>query len=72
MTKRAVVMEPEEKRALGLLQQIQAVQRNKEAKRKDKQAERRAEKASAVISIEKVRQLTCFANRKRRCPKAMS
>lgn len=46
MTKRAVVLEPEEKRALGLLQQIQAVSRQKDAKRKDKQAERRLEKVS--------------------------
>lgn len=49
MTKRAVVLEPEEKRALGLLQQIQAVSRQKEAKRKDKQAERRQEKVSTEL-----------------------
>lgn len=51
MSKRAVVLEPEEKRALGLLQQIQAVQHNKEAKRKDKQAERRAEKVGQTLSF---------------------
>jgi ribosome biogenesis protein BMS1 len=34
MQKRAVVMEPEEKKALALLQQIQAISRDKESKRK--------------------------------------
>ena len=44
MQKRAVIMEPEAKQALGLLQQIQAIEKNKVAKRKDKQQERRVDK----------------------------
>ncbi|GAA6005712.1 hypothetical protein JCM10207_005304 [Rhodosporidiobolus poonsookiae] len=44
MQKRAVVMEPDEKKALSLLQQIQAISRDKEAKRKDAKAEKKAER----------------------------
>lgn len=40
---RAVVMEPEEKKAVALLQQIQALRKDKAARRKDKQEERKSE-----------------------------
>lgn len=40
---RAVVMSPEEKKAVALLQQIQGLQKDKVARRKAKQEERRAE-----------------------------
>lgn len=42
MAKRAVVLEPEEKRAITLLQQMRALRKDQIARRKDKQAERRA------------------------------
>ncbi|GAA5977353.1 hypothetical protein JCM11641_000072 [Rhodosporidiobolus odoratus] len=44
MQKRAVVMEPEEKKAISLLQQIQAISRDKETKRKDAKAEKKQER----------------------------
>lgn len=43
LQKRAVVMEPEEKKAVALLQQIRALRKDQVARRKDKQAERKAE-----------------------------
>lgn len=42
MQKRAVVLEPEEKKAMALLQQIRALKRDQVARRKGKQEERRA------------------------------
>ncbi|PVF98480.1 DUF663-domain-containing protein [Serendipita vermifera] len=42
LQKRAVVLEPEEKRALILLQQMRALEKEKTAKRREKQEERRA------------------------------
>lgn len=44
MQKRAVVMEPEEKKALALLQQIQAISRDKESKRKESKQAHKAER----------------------------
>jgi ribosome biogenesis protein BMS1 len=41
MQKRAVIMEPEEKQAVALLQQIQSLRKDKVARRRDKQEERR-------------------------------
>ncbi|KZP01321.1 DUF663-domain-containing protein [Calocera viscosa TUFC12733] len=48
MQKRAVVMEPEEKKAVALLQQIRALQKDQVARRKEKQAGRRAEHRAKV------------------------
>ena len=42
MQKRAVVLEPEEKRAVALLQQVRALRKEQDASRKEKQEERRA------------------------------
>lgn len=41
MQKRAVVLEPEEKKAIALLQQIRALRKDQVARRKDKQNERK-------------------------------
>ena len=41
MQKRAVVMEPEEKKALALLQQMRALRKDQVARRKEKQNERK-------------------------------
>ncbi|KAI0671020.1 hypothetical protein C8Q78DRAFT_974097 [Trametes maxima] len=42
MQKRAVVLEPEEKKALALLQQVRALRKDQVARRREKQGERRA------------------------------
>lgn len=42
MQKRAVVLEPEEKRALAIVQQMRAVRKEQLGRRKEKQEERRA------------------------------
>ncbi|KAI0629911.1 DUF663-domain-containing protein [Trametes polyzona] len=42
MQKRAVVLEPEEKKALALLQQVRALRKDQVARRREKQEERRA------------------------------
>ncbi|KAI8986242.1 hypothetical protein BD414DRAFT_488090 [Trametes punicea] len=42
MQKRAVVLEPEEKKALALLQQVRALRKDQIARRREKQEERRA------------------------------
>lgn len=42
MQKRAVVMEPEEKKAIALLQQIRALRKDQLIRRKEKQEERKA------------------------------
>lgn len=48
MQKRAVVLDPEERRAINLMSQIQAIQKVKTAKRQDKKAENRAERAKKI------------------------
>ncbi|GJN91752.1 hypothetical protein Rhopal_004775-T1 [Rhodotorula paludigena] len=48
MQKRAVVMDTDEKKALSLLQQVQAISRDKEAKRKDSKAANKAERAKKL------------------------
>jgi ribosome biogenesis protein BMS1 len=48
MQKRAVVLNPEEKKAIGLLQQVRAIQKAKTAKRQDKKNEARTEKAKKL------------------------
>ncbi|SCZ91006.1 BZ3500_MvSof-1268-A1-R1_Chr1-3g02469 [Microbotryum saponariae] len=52
MQKRAVVMEPDEKQALSLLQQIQAISRDKLAKRKDKKAETKEKRQKKLAKID--------------------
>ena len=42
MQKRAVVMEPEEKKAMALLQQVRALRKDQVARRREKQEERKA------------------------------
>lgn len=42
--KRAVVLEPEEKRALAVMQQVRALRRDQVARRREKQGERREKK----------------------------
>lgn len=42
MQKRAVVMEPEEKKAMALLQQVRALRKDQVARRREKQEQRRA------------------------------
>ena len=48
LQKRAVVMEPEEKKALVLMQQMRALRKDKIAKRKEKKAEKTLEKTKKV------------------------
>ncbi|BGP53064.1 hypothetical protein JCM8202_004148 [Rhodotorula sphaerocarpa] len=48
MQKRAVVMEPEEKKALALLQQVQAISRDRESKRKESKQAHKAERAKKL------------------------
>lgn len=50
MQKRAVVMEPEEKKAVALLQQIRALRKDQVARRKEKKSEK---KAAHVKKVEK-------------------
>ena len=56
MQKRAVVLDPEERKAIGLLQQIQAVQKVKVAKRQEKKAESRAARAKIIAKADATRQ----------------
>jgi ribosome biogenesis protein BMS1 len=55
LQKRAVVLEPEEKKALTLLQQMRALDKEKIAKRKGKQEERRSEHRKVVAKAEEKR-----------------
>ncbi|KAM0793215.1 hypothetical protein ACM66B_000683 [Microbotryomycetes sp. NB124-2] len=48
MQQRAVVMEPDDKKALALLQQVQAISRDKEQKRKEKKLETKAARAKKL------------------------
>nr|GAT58769.1 DUF663-domain-containing protein [Mycena chlorophos] len=48
MQKRAVVMEPEERKAVALMQQIRALRKDQVARRKEKKSEKRAEHARKV------------------------
>ena len=53
LQKRAIVMEPEEKKAITLLQQMRALRKDKIARRKEKKAGKAAEKAKKVEREEK-------------------
>lgn len=52
MQKRAVVMEPEEKKAIALLQQIRALRKDQVTRRREKQAERKATHQAKVAKEE--------------------
>lgn len=52
MQKRAVVMEPEEKKAIALLQQIRALRKDQVARRKEKQESRKATHRAKVAKEE--------------------
>ncbi|KAG8750230.1 Glycoside hydrolase 2 (Mannanase, beta-galactosidase) [Serendipita sp. 396] len=52
LQKRAVVLEPEEKRALTILQEMRALDKDKSIKRRDKQEERRAGHRKMVAKVE--------------------
>ncbi|BGP21794.1 Glycoside hydrolase 2 (Mannanase, beta-galactosidase) [Rhodotorula toruloides] len=55
LQKRAVVMEPDEKKALSLLQQIQAISRDKDAKRKEAKQARKVERAKKLAKSDEKR-----------------
>ncbi|KAF8336781.1 hypothetical protein F5887DRAFT_1245706 [Amanita rubescens] len=48
LQKRAVVMEPEEKKAIALLQQMKALRKEKVVRRKEKKAEKKVERAKKM------------------------
>lgn len=48
MQKRAVVLEPEEKKAVALLQQIRALRKDQVAKRREKKGEKKEKRAKEV------------------------
>jgi len=48
LQKRAVVMEPEEKKALALMQQIRALRKDQVARRKEKKVEKKIERTKKV------------------------
>lgn len=52
LQKRAVVMEPEERRAIGLLQQMRALRKNQVTRRKDKKDEKKAERQKKMMKEE--------------------
>ncbi|KAF8634177.1 hypothetical protein AX15_001042 [Amanita polypyramis BW_CC] len=53
LQKRAVIMEPEEKKAIALLQQMRALRKEKIVRRKEKKAEKAVEKAKKMEREEK-------------------
>ena len=55
MARRAVIMEPEEKRAVALLQQIRALRKDQVSRRKEKQNERKAVRRKKAEKEEAVR-----------------
>jgi ribosome biogenesis protein BMS1 len=55
MQKRAVVMEPEEKRAIALMQQMRALSKDQVARRKEKQAERKEVYKKKIAKIEELK-----------------
>ncbi|PWN50183.1 DUF663-domain-containing protein [Violaceomyces palustris] len=55
LQKRAVVLEGDEKKAVALLQQMRAVQKEKVQKRRDKQVERRESKEKLALKDEAIR-----------------
>ncbi|KAF5369107.1 hypothetical protein D9615_010433 [Tricholomella constricta] len=55
LQKRAVVMEPEEKKAVALLQQIRALRKNQVARRKEKKDEKKVERQKKLAKEEAVK-----------------
>ncbi|KAG5651271.1 hypothetical protein H0H81_009237 [Sphagnurus paluster] len=55
LQKRAVVLEPEEKKAVALLQQIRALRKDQVARRKEKKDEKRAERQKKLAKEEAIR-----------------
>ncbi|KAF8158573.1 GTP binding protein [Crassisporium funariophilum] len=49
LQKRAVVMEPEEKKAVALMQQIRALRKDQVARRKEKKGEKKAERQKKLV-----------------------
>lgn len=56
MQKRAVIMEPEQKRAVAIIQQMRAIDKDKGAKRSAKKDEKREERQKNLEKIEQRRQ----------------
>jgi ribosome biogenesis protein BMS1 len=52
LQKRAVVLEPEERKAISILQQMRALRKDQVARRKEKQSERRATHRKKVEKVE--------------------
>jgi ribosome biogenesis protein BMS1 len=52
LQKRAVVLEPEEKKAIAVMQQVRAVRREQVMRRKEKQGERKEKKRKEVEKVE--------------------
>lgn len=52
LQKRAVVMEPEEKKAIAIMQQIRALRKDQVARRKEKQSERKEVKKKKLAKEE--------------------
>jgi ribosome biogenesis protein BMS1 len=52
MAKRAVVMEPEEKKAVALLQQIRALRKDQVERRKEKKSEKKEERKKKLEKME--------------------
>ncbi|TFK38990.1 hypothetical protein BDQ12DRAFT_630112 [Crucibulum laeve] len=52
LQKRAVVMEPEEKKAIALLQQIRALRKDQVARRKEKKGEKKVERQKKLVREE--------------------
>lgn len=55
MQSRAVVLDPEEKKAVALLQQVQALRKDKMARRADKKEEKRKEHRKEVANSDEKR-----------------
>lgn len=64
MQKRAVVLEPEEKKAITILQQIRALRKDQVARRKEKQAERKEGYKKKMAKIDALKTEARTADRK--------
>lgn len=64
MQKRAVVLEPEEKKAITMLQQIRALRKDQVARRKEKQAERKEGYKKKIAKIDTLKADARTAERK--------
>jgi ribosome biogenesis protein BMS1 len=64
MQKRAVVLEPEEKKAIAMLQQIRALRKDQVTRRKEKQAERKEVYKKKVTKVDWLKTEARTAERK--------